>query len=72
MCRDCRLGPNIGKTHQNKGFDVVSLSYSPQGEDGYPKRLYDKLTGDIDSGVAEYWRGASRDKQRRPLFCAHR
>jgi hypothetical protein len=23
---------------------------------GYPKSLYDKVTGDIDSEVADYWR----------------
>jgi hypothetical protein len=29
----------------------------PVGDDGYPKPLYDKLTGVIDHGVAQYWRG---------------
>jgi len=28
----------------------------PIAEDGYPKPLYDKLTGKIDHQVAEYWR----------------
>jgi hypothetical protein len=28
----------------------------PIGEDGYPKPLYDKLTGKIDHNVANYWR----------------
>jgi hypothetical protein len=26
------------------------------GEDGYPKPIWDKLTGEIDHEVAEYWR----------------
>ena len=26
------------------------------GEDGYPVRLWDKMTGEIDHNVAEYWR----------------
>ena len=26
------------------------------GEDGYPARIWDKVTGDIDHDVAEYWR----------------
>ena len=30
--------------------------YSPQGEDGYPKPIWNKLTGDIDSTVAAYWK----------------
>jgi hypothetical protein len=30
--------------------------YSPVGPDGYPKRIFDKLTGEIDHEVAEYWR----------------
>jgi hypothetical protein len=29
---------------------------SPIGDDGYPRHLYDKLTGEIDRDVAEYWR----------------
>ena len=30
--------------------------FSPVGEDGYPKRIWDKATGVIDRKVAEYWR----------------
>jgi hypothetical protein len=29
-------------------------AYGPVGEDGYPKPLWDKLTGHIDHGVADY------------------
>ena len=37
-------------------FDIWEAVYSPVGEDGYPRRLWDKLTGEIDPEVAEYWR----------------
>jgi hypothetical protein len=30
--------------------------YSPVGENGYPKPIWDKMTGEIDREVAEYWR----------------
>ena len=37
-------------------FDIWEAVYSPVGEDGYPKRLYDKRTGVIDPAVAAHWR----------------
>ena len=37
-------------------FDIWEAVYSPVGDDGYPKRLWDKQTGEIDPEVAEYWR----------------
>ena len=37
-------------------FDIWEAVYSPVGEDGYPRRLWDKLTGEIDHEVAEHWR----------------
>ncbi|MDN5201325.1 alpha/beta hydrolase-fold protein [Fulvivirgaceae bacterium BMA10] len=37
-------------------FDIWEAVYSPVGEDGYPKRIWDKMTGEIDRTVAEYWR----------------
>jgi len=37
-------------------FDIWEAVYSPVDEDGYPKRLWDKVTGEIDHEVAEYWR----------------
>ena len=30
--------------------------YSPTAEDGYPRPIFDKRTGAIDHGTAEYWR----------------
>ena len=37
-------------------WDIWEATYSPQGPDGYPARLWDKLTGEIDTTVAAYWR----------------
>jgi hypothetical protein len=37
-------------------WDIWQAVYSPMGEDGYPKPIWDKLTGAIDHEVAQYWR----------------
>ena len=37
-------------------FDIWEATFSPMGSDGYPKRLWDKRTGEIDRSVAEHWR----------------
>ena len=37
-------------------WDIWQAVYSPVAEDGYPKPIWDKLTGAIDSSVAAYWR----------------
>lgn len=37
-------------------WDIWQAVYSPQGDDGYPKPIWDKLTGEIDKDVAEYWK----------------
>lgn len=37
-------------------YDIWEAVYSPAGEDGYPKRIFDKYTGAIDSSVAAYWK----------------
>jgi hypothetical protein len=36
--------------------DVWLTLFGPVGEDGYPKHLWDKMTGEIDASVAEYMR----------------
>jgi len=45
-------------THGRSGdqWDIWQAVYSPMGDDGYPKPIWDKYTGEIDHGVAEYWR----------------
>ncbi|MEQ8765507.1 MAG: hypothetical protein RL885_16390 [Planctomycetota bacterium] len=37
-------------------WDIWEAVYSPVGEDGYPKRIWDKETGEIDRSVALHWR----------------
>ena len=44
------------KGRSGEQFDIWSAVYGPVGEDGYFKPLYDKVTGEIDSTVARYWR----------------
>ncbi|MFZ9045342.1 MAG: alpha/beta hydrolase-fold protein, partial [Cyclobacteriaceae bacterium] len=44
------------KSRSGGQFDIWEATYSPQGEDGYPKRLWDKYTGEIDPEVAAYWK----------------
>lgn len=45
-------------THTRSGdqWDVWEATYSPVGPDGYPARIFDKLTGTIDPAVATYWK----------------
>jgi len=44
-------------THGRSGeqYDIWQAVFSPAGEDGYPRPIYDKLTGDIDKQTLEYW-----------------
>jgi hypothetical protein len=37
-------------------FDIWQAVFGPVGADGYPKPIFDKVTGVIDTGVAAYWR----------------
>jgi hypothetical protein len=37
-------------------WDIWQAVFSPVGEDGYPKPLWDKKTGVIDPQVAAYWK----------------
>ncbi|ARA94199.1 hypothetical protein AWN76_014240 [Rhodothermaceae bacterium RA] len=37
-------------------WDIWQATYSPMGEDGYPRPIWDKRTGVIDPEVAAYWR----------------
>jgi hypothetical protein len=51
--RELALGT---KSRSGDQWDVWQSVFSPVGADGYPKPIFDKLTGDIDSTVANYWR----------------
>jgi hypothetical protein len=47
----------LGTNSRSGGqFDIWQAVYSPVGKDGYPKPIWDKVTGKIDRSVAEYWR----------------
>ena len=45
-------------THSRSGeqWDIWQAVFSPMGDDGYPKPIWDKRTGRIDKSVAAYWR----------------
>jgi hypothetical protein len=44
------------KSRSGQQWDIWEATFSPQGEDGYPKPIWNKLTGEIDHEVAEYWK----------------
>jgi hypothetical protein len=44
------------KSRSGRQWDIWEAVYSPVGPDGYPKRIWDKRTGEIDREVAEHWR----------------
>ncbi|PHQ57611.1 MAG: hypothetical protein COC16_00375 [Lutibacter sp.] len=46
----------LGDNSRSGGqWDIWEATYSPQNEDGYPVRLWDKKTGVINSEIAKYW-----------------
>ncbi len=51
--RELALGT---RSRSGDQWDVWESVYSPVGDDGYPKPIWNKLTGVIDRSVAEYWR----------------
>ncbi|HZY79267.1 MAG TPA: hypothetical protein VFE50_07085 [Cyclobacteriaceae bacterium] len=44
------------KSRSGGQWDIWEAVFSPQGPDGYPARIFDKLTGDINPKVAGYWK----------------
>jgi hypothetical protein len=44
--------------HSRSGgqYDIWQAVFGPVATDGYPRPIFDKLTGDIDATVATYWR----------------
>ena len=51
--RELALGT---KSRSGQQFDIWEAVYSPVAADGYPKPIWNKQTGDIDSTVAAYWK----------------
>jgi len=45
-------------THSRSGeqFDIWQAVFSSVGDDGYPKSVFDKRSGEIDHEVAKYWK----------------
>ena len=47
----------LGTNSRSGGqWDVWQSVFSPVGENGYPKPIWNKLSGEIDRDVATYWR----------------
>ena len=47
----------VGDKNRSGGqWDIWEAAFSPIGEDGYPMRVWDKQTGEINHEVAEQWR----------------
>jgi hypothetical protein len=44
------------KSRSGQQWDIWEATYSPVDNDGYPKRIWDRITGDIDPEVAAYWK----------------
>jgi len=44
------------KSRSGGQWDIWEAVYSPVGKDGYPKPIWNKLTGEIDHSVAAHWR----------------
>lgn len=51
--RELALGT---KSRSGQQWDIWEAVYSPVGKDGYPQRIWDKETGEIDHQVAAYWK----------------
>ncbi len=51
--REAVLGSHGRSTDQ---YDIWQAVFSPAGEDGYPKPIWDPMTGVIDHDVANYWK----------------
>ena len=44
------------KSRSGQQWDIWEATYSPLGNDGYPQRIWNKYTGEINKEVAEYWK----------------
>jgi len=51
--RELALGT---KTRSGEQYDIWEAAFSPVGKDGYPERIWDKKTGEINKKVAAYWK----------------
>lgn len=44
------------RSRSGQQYDIWEAVYSPVGDDGYPRRIFNKVTGEIDREVASHWR----------------
>lgn len=44
------------RSRSGQQWDIWEAVFSPVGDDGYPRRIWDKRTGVIDPAVAAHWR----------------
>jgi len=44
------------KGRSGQQWDIWEATYSPIDKNGYPKRIWDRVTGKIDKEVAAYWK----------------
>ena len=51
--RELALGT---KSRSGQQWDIWEAVYSPVGDDGYPQRIWNKETGEINRQVADFWR----------------
>ncbi len=51
--RELALGT---KSRSGQQWDIWEAVYSPVGDDGYPVRIWDKYTGEINTDVVNYWK----------------
>lgn len=51
--RELALGT---KGRSGQQWDIWEAVYSPVGSDGYPQRIWDKETGEINNDVASFWK----------------
>jgi len=51
--RELALG---NKSRSGQQWDIWEAVYSPVGPDGYPRRIYDKYSGEIFPEVAQHWK----------------
>lgn len=51
--RELALG---SKSRSGQQWDIWEAVYSPVGSDGYPQRIWNKKTGEINHKVAAYWK----------------
>jgi enterochelin esterase-like enzyme len=50
------LGSSNSYLNSGGQFSAHNALYSPKGENGLPKAIFDPISGEIDRDVAEYWK----------------